>query len=182
MALLGGECRVHQYERARDISHWEDLTMRSMPLTGTAMTAMLLTGCGAESAPTASSGEEAASNPASLSLTAAPVIGVSPTRLSFLVYAFRPSFQPPSQTLKITNLGGRTLTWTARDNAYWLKFGPTSGTAPSTLTVRADRASIPIGLNGYRPRYLQAAITVSAAGASNTPVLVPVWLTISYVR
>lgn len=133
------------------------------------------------SAPTAVSGEESAIDAASLNLTAAPVIGVSPARISLLIYAFR-SLQPPGKTLTITNLGGGKVTRTARDNAYWLKFRPTSGTAPSTVAVWADRAAIPIGINGYRPRYLQASIIVSAAGASNTPLTVPVWLTISYER
>jgi hypothetical protein len=144
--------------------------------------ATLLTGCGAESTPTGVSGEATVTGPPPPRLTAAPVIGISPTRLHFLVYAFRPLYEPPAQTVKITNLGGRTLTWTARDNAYWLKEGSTSGTAPSTLRVRADRSAIPIGINGYRPQNLWATITISAVGASNTPVTVPVWLSISYLH
>ena len=157
--------------------------MRSPRLTGAAMLlAMLFTGCGAESTPTGVSGESPATSPPTRELTAAPAIGVSPTRLHFLVYAFRPLYEPPKQTVKITNLGGRTLTWTARDNATWLREGPTSGTAPSTLTVRTDWSALPIGINGYRPQNLWATITISAAGASNTPVTVPVWLSISYVR
>jgi hypothetical protein len=157
--------------------------MRSRRLTGAAMLlATLLTGCGAESTPTEVSGEAAATSLPSRGLTGAPVIGVSPTRLHFLVYAFRPSYEPPKQTVKITNLGGRTLTWTAHDDRYWVKEGPASGTAPSTLTVRVDRSSLPIGINGYRPQNLWATITISAVGASNTPVTVPVWLSISYVR
>ena len=157
--------------------------MRSVILTGAAtLTAMWLTGCGPDSVPTAVSGTGLPIDQPPGSLAAAPAIGVSPSYLRFLVYAFRPQYNPPSQTLRITNLGGGALTWTARDNASWLKFGPTSGTAPTTLTVRVDRSAIPIGWNGYRPRYLQAAITVSAVGASNTPLTVPVWLTISYVH
>ncbi|MGH7514900.1 MAG: hypothetical protein ACREOQ_18500 [Gemmatimonadales bacterium] len=157
--------------------------MRSLPRAGAAMLlATLLAGCGADSTPTGATGEEAPSSRPLPSLTGAPVIGVSPTRLTFVMYAFRPSYEPPKQTLRITNLGGRTLTWTARDSGYWLKEGPASGTAPTTLTVRASRAAIPIGMNGYRPRSLQAATTISAVGASNTPVTVPVLVIISYQR
>ncbi len=145
------------------------------------MLATLLTGCGAETAPTAVSGEPAAGNTASPSQTAAPTIGVSPTSLSFFMYVFRP-LPPPSQTLKITNLGGGTLTWTATSNRSWLKIGPKTGTAPSTVTVSVDRAALPIGINGYRPSSLQASITVSAVGASNTPQKVPVTLSLSYAR
>ena len=141
-----------------------------------------LAGCGTDTVPSAPVDQGVPTGEGSASLTLAPAIGVSPTHLSFLVYAFRPQYNPPSQTLRITNVGGGTLTWTARDNASWLKFGPTSGTAPTSLTVRVDRSALPIGINGWRPHYLQAAITVSGAAASNTPVTVPVWLTISYVR
>lgn len=157
--------------------------MRSPRMTLAALLlATLLAGCGAESTPTGMSAAEGAISPPLPSLTAAPVIGVSPTSLHFLVYAFRPSYEPPAQAVKITNLGGRTLTWTARDDGYWLKEGPTSGTAPSTLSVRAYRSAIPIGINGYRPQNLWATITISAVGASNTPVRIPVWLSISYVH
>ena len=144
--------------------------------------ATLLTGCGDQSAPTGPSAGNGVIKPPLPSLASAPVIGVSPTQLHFLVYAFRPTYNPPKQTLTITNLGGRTLTWTARDNASWLKEGPTSGTAPATVAVRVDRSAIPIGVNGYRPQNLWGAITISAVGASNTPVTVPVWLSISYVH
>ena len=146
------------------------------------LTVMWLTGCGPDSAPTAVSEAGLPTDVSQASLATAPAIAASPTSLSFLVYAFRPQYNPPSQTLKITNAGGGKLTWTARDNGYWLKFGPISGTAPTTVSVRVNRSSIPIGVNGSRPRYLQAAITVSAVGASNTPLTVPVWLTISYVH
>jgi hypothetical protein len=116
---------------------------------------------------------------ASFSLTAAPTIGLSPTRLSFIYYALRRS-QPPSQTLKITNLGGRRLTWKAASNRLWLKLSPKTGTAPSTVTVSIDPAGTLIGLNGYRPSSLQGSITVSALGASNTPQIVPLTLWIRY--
>jgi hypothetical protein len=54
MSLFTGKGRVHQYEQVRDLSHVETLTMRSLTLTGAAMlAAALLTGCGADSGPTA---------------------------------------------------------------------------------------------------------------------------------
>ena len=157
--------------------------MRALSWAGAAMLlASSLSGCGADSAPTDVAVDGAPSSRPLPSAIGAPVIGVSPAGLSFVVYAFRPSYEPPKQTLRITNLGGGVLTWTAVDNASWVKEGSTSGTAPSTVAVRAIRAAIPIGINGYRPRYLQAAITISARGASNTPVTVPVSVIISYQR
>ena len=108
-------------------------------------------------------------------------IGLSPTSLGFYLRVFR-SLPPPSQTLSIANLGDGTLTWTASSNSSWLKIGPKSGTAPSSVTVWVDRAALPIGINGYRPAHLEASITVSAVGASNTPQTVPVSLILSYLR
>ena len=143
--------------------------------------ATLLAGCGGDTAPTAVSGEPAAINTTPPSATAAPTIGLSPTGLSFFVYVFRP-LQPPSQALEITDPGGGTLAWTATSNRSWLKIGPNTGTTPSTVTVSVDRAALPIGINGYRPSSLEASITVSAVGASNTPQEVPVTLTLSYSR
>jgi hypothetical protein len=49
------------------------------------------------------------------------------------------------------------------------------------MTVHVNRASIPIGLNGYRPNSLQGTITISAARASLSATI-PVSLSISYVR
>jgi Viral BACON domain len=113
--------------------------------------------------------------------TPAPVIGLSPSYLTFVVYAFRP-YQPPAQALRITNLGGGRLNWTASDNGSWLTIGPTTGTAPASVMVQVHRASIPIGINGYRPRNLLASIVVSAPGASNSGVTVPVGVIVSYQR
>ena len=108
-------------------------------------------------------------------------IGLSPTSLGFYLRVFR-SLPPPSQTLSIANLGDGTLTWTASSNSSWLKIGSKSGTAPSSVAVWVDRAALPIGINGYRPARLEASITVSAVGASNTPQTVPVSLILSYLR
>jgi hypothetical protein len=144
-----------------------------------AATLMLLAGCGSVPAPTASSGDESSTARPLAGLTL-PAIGVTPTSFHFLVYAFRPSYEPPGQALWIRNAGGGTLRWTASDNASWLKLSATAGTAPSKVIVRASRASLPIGVNGYRPRFLQGTITVSASVASNTPVAIPVSLSISY--
>ena len=146
-----------------------------------AATLVLLAGCGSVPSPTASSDDERSTAPAPAAITL-PVIGVSPTSFHFLVYAFRPSYEPPGQALRISNLGGATLRWTASDNAGWLKLSATAGTAPSKVIVRASRASLPIGINGYRPRFLTGTITVSASLASNSPLTIPVSLSISYVR
>jgi hypothetical protein len=99
-----------------------------------------------------------------------PTIGVSPASMSFS--ATVGGANPPSQSLSITNTGGGTLNWSASSNASWLSVSPTSGTAPSTATVSVNITGLAVGTyNG--------AITITAAGATNTPVTVPVTLTVN---
>jgi hypothetical protein len=111
--------------------------------------------------------------------TTTPAIGLSPMSWSFTYYV-RKQQAPPSQTLHLTDQGGGTLTWTGTSSRSWLKISPKTGTAPSTVTVSVDPAATAIGINGYRPSSLQASITVSAAGASNTPQTIPVILNVRY--
>jgi hypothetical protein len=71
--------------------------------------------------------------------------------------------------VKLTNGGGGTLDWTATKNRRWFKIGPRSGTAPGTLTVSVnDLTGTFVGVV-YR-----GAITITAAGASNSPLRIPV--------
>jgi hypothetical protein len=96
-----------------------------------------------------------------------PTIGVSPASLSFTATVGESN--PANQTINITNTGGGTLNWTANDNAPWLTVTPTSGTAPSTLTAS-------VNISGLTAGTYSGTITISATGATNTPVSVPVTL------
>ena len=99
-----------------------------------------------------------------------PTIGVSPSSFSFSATAG--GANPANQSLSITNVGGGTLNWTASSNQTWLTVSPTSGAAPSTATVSVNISGLPAGT-------FSGAITVSATGATNTPVSVPVTLTVN---
>ena len=99
-----------------------------------------------------------------------PTIGVSPSSFSFSATAG--GANPANQSLSITNVGAGTLTWSATSNQSWLSVSPTSGTAPSTATVSAN-------ITGLAAGTYSGAITISATGATNTPVTVPVTLTVS---
>src|SRR5262249_51400308 len=77
-----------------------------------------------------------------------------------------------SQTLNISNTGSGTLNWTASSNQTWLSVSPTSGTAPSA-------PSVSVNITGLTAGTYNGAITVSATGATNTPVTVPVTLTVN---
>jgi hypothetical protein len=137
------------------------------------ISALTLGACGPEtptSPPAASLG----------SVTSVKTIGVSPTSLSFIWYARRNTL-PPSQLLKISNLGFGTLTWTATSGS-WIRLSSKSGTAPSSVSVSFNPSGInpPIGLNGWRPSSLSGSIKVSATGAANTALTVPVLVFIRY--
>lgn len=99
-----------------------------------------------------------------------PTIGVSPS--SFTFTATEGGSNPASQTLSISNTGGGTLNWDATSNAGWLGVSPASGTAPSTTTVSAN-------ISGLTAGTYNGSITVNSAGATNTPVSVPVTLTVN---
>jgi hypothetical protein len=102
--------------------------------------------------------------------TTSPTIGVNPGSLSFTATAG--GANPAGQTLSITNTGGGTLNWTASSNQTWLAVSPTSGTAPSSATVS-------VNISGLAAGTYNGAITVSATGATNTPVCVTVTLTVN---
>jgi hypothetical protein len=95
---------------------------------------------------------------------------VSPASLTFS--GTTGGANPASQSLSISNSGGGTLSWTASDNQTWLTVSPTSGTAPSTATVS-------VNLTGLAAGTYNGTITISATGATNTPLTVPVTLTVT---
>src|SRR5262249_56707394 len=99
-----------------------------------------------------------------------PPIGASPASLSSTATAG--GSNPANQTINITNTGGGTLNFTASDDAPWLTVSPSSGTAPSTLTASVD-------ITGLAAGTFNGTITISADGATNTPVNVPVTLTVN---
>ena len=77
-----------------------------------------------------------------------------------------------SQTVQITNSGNGALAWTATASDPWLSVSPASGTAPSTLTVSVSTTGLSAGTyNG--------SVQIAATGASNTPLSIPVTLTVA---
>jgi hypothetical protein len=99
-----------------------------------------------------------------------PTIGVSPASLSFTATAG--GANPASQNVNISNTGGGALNWTASDNASWLTLSPTSGAAPSATTAS-------VNITGLAAGTYNGTITVTATGATNSPVSVPVTLTVT---
>ncbi len=87
----------------------------------------------------------------------APIITLTPNSLIFSGEAGGPN--PAAKTFTITNTGGGSLAWTATGNPSWLIVTPTSGTAPSTVTVSINN------LQMVAATY-NATVTISAPGAA----------------
>jgi len=100
------------------------------------------------------------------------ILRVSPTSLSFSSEVGR---NPASQTVQITNAGSGTLSWSASADQPWIGLSPTSGTAPSTVTVSVTAIGMAAG--SY-----SGQITISAPGAQGSPVTVFVILSLTPVQ
>lgn len=98
-----------------------------------------------------------------------PIIGVNPSSFSFI--AQEGAANPANQVLSIANTGGQTLNWDVVNNHSWLDLTPTSGFETGDVTLSVDITGLTFGV--YRD-----TIVVTSAGAANSPVRVPVQLTI----
>jgi hypothetical protein len=81
---------------------------------------------------------------------------------------------PSNDTFTVANLGADTLNYQISDNANWLSVSPTSGSSSGEadpITVSYQSASLPPGVH-------HALITISAAGAFNSPQTLLVELTV----
>ena len=99
-----------------------------------------------------------------------PVLATSPD--SFLFSAVREGVDPLAQTLQIHNDGGGTLSWSVSGDAPWLSLTPTSGTNDGDVQVEVHIAGLATGT-------YTATITITAPGATNSPLQIPVTLTVA---
>ncbi len=99
-----------------------------------------------------------------------PILSVSPGTLSFNVTSG--GSNPAPATLSVTNSGTGSLSFTAASDSPWLTVTPPSGSAPQIL-----QASVSIA--GLSPATYTGHITVTAAGAQNSPFTATVTLTVS---
>jgi hypothetical protein len=96
------------------------------------------------------------------------VLTVTPASLSFSASV---NVNPPTQGLAIGNGGGTGMTWTAASNASWLSVAPQSGIDNTNLVVTVNVAGLASG--SY-----SGAITVTAPGASGSPAVIVVSLSL----
>jgi hypothetical protein len=97
-------------------------------------------------------------------------IGYSPTSFGFT--AMQGGSNPPKKNLSITNTGGGTLNWSVSDDATWLNLSQLSGSDSGTVTLSVDIAGLTAGA-------YNANLTITAIGSTNSPVIIPVTLTIN---
>jgi hypothetical protein len=76
-----------------------------------------------------------------------------------------------THTLTVGNSGAVALGWFVSANTGWIAVSPPGGFTPGTITVTLDPASLPPGTH-------EGAVTVTAPGASGSPAVIPVTLTI----
>jgi len=98
------------------------------------------------------------------------VLSVTPGSLAFTGQAG--DANPASQTMSVTDASGGTLSWVASDDAPWLSATPGSGSAPATVSVS-------VVLNGLAAGTYNGTVTITSAGATGSPVSIPVTLTVT---
>ena len=111
--------------------------------------------------------------PVALTVSANPYLTLSSGALSF-------SFQtggaaPASQILSVSTSGAPlnvSVSTSTSAGGNWLVASPLSGPTPSSLTIAVNSA-------GLAPGNYSGAVTIASAGASNSPLLVPVAFTVS---
>jgi uncharacterized protein (TIGR03437 family) len=101
--------------------------------------------------------------------TAQASLAVTPQTLTFSYAAGGAT--PVAQSFSITNAGGGTLSWAASSGASWLSLSPASGTAPASLTVSVNPATLAAGT-------YTGSVQVTALGASGSPASVGVTLVV----
>lgn len=111
-----------------------------------------------------------------------PAIAVSDSILS---YCYHPGATRIcivlSRDIRITSVGGKALNWTASSDQPWIVISLASGRTPSTVKVSIDLAKLrPISFGSTLGA--RGSITVSAAGAANSPRRIPVTVYFYAVR
>lgn len=107
--------------------------------------------------------------PVTLTVGTANSLNVNPPSLSFSAAAGQ---NPAPQPLSVTSTTSG-LAFSVTSNAAWLSAG--SGSTPASVPVSVNTA-------GLAPGQYTAALSVSAAGATNSPVTVNVTLTVSQAQ
>ena len=110
--------------------------------------------------------------PATAPALAVPVLVVKPDKLVFTV---GPGQGPTlEQAVAIVNQGGGIMNQSMSDNSHWI----TLQEATNQVGALAVNALVDVDATGMSPGSYTGIITISADGALNSPIYIPVYLTI----
>lgn len=98
-----------------------------------------------------------------------PSILVSAASLSFAGNVGQAA--PSPQSITITNAGSGTFSYSVSDNASWISVSPSSGSTPGSIAVSVSTTGLAVGT-------YSGTVTITAAGISNSPVTIPVTLSL----
>ncbi len=104
------------------------------------------------------------------SLPLSSEIGHSPESLEFT--GFEGGLNPDAQVLELFNSGAGIMNWEVSSDVDWLVLDPTNG----ITTNEIDTVVVSTDITGLSSGAHNATITITAAGASNTPQTIPVSL------
>jgi len=103
-----------------------------------------------------------------------PFIGVNKSSLSFsATYGLA---NPYPQTLEIWNDGGQLINWNLSENATWLFLSETSGSSEGLDNI--DKLEVSVNIVGLAIGEYSCEIELSSPEAANSPIIIPVHLTI----
>ena len=105
--------------------------------------------------------------------TPTPSIQLNPPSLSFSGTAGGAT--PLARTIALANPTGGTLTWALTETAPWLGLNVVNG----TTTTEVDSISASVSITGLAAGTYSTTISVAASGASNSPQVIPVTLTLT---
>jgi hypothetical protein len=98
-----------------------------------------------------------------------PVISLNRERLNF---GYVPGAAGSvSQSFRVSNSGGGTLSWSAASSVQWIELEPAFGSGGAKAVVTVNPEGLPAG-------QYTADIQISDTAASNSPVLLPVYLNV----
>ena len=110
-----------------------------------------------------------------LTVSNIPTITISPASLAPVFFQIGGA-NPAAQTIVVSLAGGGAVAFNASatisSGTNWLAVSPTAGTTPANVTVSINPAGLPAG--SY-----QGTVTITVAGATNSPVTLPIGLTVS---
>ena len=105
----------------------------------------------------------------------APAVPVLVTRPDKLVFTIGPGQGPLlEQAVSVTNQGGGIMNQSMSDNSQWIVLQP----ATNQIGTQTVVAMVNVDATGMSPGSYTGIVTISADGALNSPIYLPVYLTI----